>query len=204
MDLANSDLPTPVGPEKMKDATGRSGFLSPVRARRMAREHATTASSWPMRRACSVSSMFIKDAPSADDTFSTGIPVHAATILAMSDSCTVGPTSPPPASTAALFSSIFALVIFWISLLSSTSLSLSAPAASKSWVRIAVSFSLSRARSCLSSSLASSGMAALARRTRDPASSIRSMALSGRKRSEMYWCANLAAASMASSVYLSL
>mmetsp|Transcript_13527 Transcript_13527/g.56804 ORF Transcript_13527/g.56804 Transcript_13527/m.56804 type:complete len:201 (+) Transcript_13527:1056-1658(+) len=200
MDLASSDLPTPVGPEKMNDATGRLGFFSPVRARRIAREHATTASSWPMRREWSVSSMFISWSPSAAETLSTGMPVQDATMLQMSCSCTVGPASPPPASMLALFSSCFALVILEISVLSSTSLSRSAPAASKSCERIAVSFSLSSALSSLSSSFASSGSAACARRTREPASSIRSIALSGRKRSEMYWCANFAAASMASSV----
>mmetsp|Transcript_6129 Transcript_6129/g.15615 ORF Transcript_6129/g.15615 Transcript_6129/m.15615 type:complete len:201 (-) Transcript_6129:1572-2174(-) len=200
MDLASSDLPTPVGPLKMKDATGRLGFLRPVRARRTARATATTASSCPIRRECSVSSMFIRRFPSLADTLSTGMPVQLDTMLAMSASCTMGPASPPPASMVALFSSCFAAVIFWICALSSTSLSRRDPAASKSWVRIAVSFSFSSARSSLSSSLASSGMAACCKRTRDPASSIRSIALSGRKRSEMYCDENFAAATSASSV----
>src|SRR2546427_3290641 len=44
---ASSVLPTPVGPEKMKDPIGRLGSLSPARLRRMAREITAIASSWP-------------------------------------------------------------------------------------------------------------------------------------------------------------
>ena len=88
----------------------------------------------------------------------------------------------------------------WIWALSSISLSRRDPAFSKSWARTAESFSLRRALSSLSSSLASSGSWACLNLTRDPASSIRSMALSGKNRSEMYWDEYLAAAINASSV----
>ena len=56
------------GPEKMKDAMGRLGLLSPTRARRMARAMATTASSCPMTRLCSVSSIFTSLSLSSLDT----------------------------------------------------------------------------------------------------------------------------------------
>ena len=201
-DLASSDLPTPVGPEKMKEATGRLGFFRPVRARRMARDTATTASSWPTRRLCSVSSMAIRRALSSEDTLSTGMPVHMPTMEAMSFSVTVGPV--PTSSASAAAASLLVALMAAICALSSISRSRSEPAFSKSWPRTAASFSFSSARSSLSSSRAASGTAACCSRTRLPASSIRSMALSGRKRSEMYWCANLAAHSIAASVYFSL
>ena len=40
---ATSVLPTPVGPRKMNDPTGRSGLFSPARDRRMALERAEMA-----------------------------------------------------------------------------------------------------------------------------------------------------------------
>ena len=43
--LQSSVLPTPVGPEKIKLAIGRFGLFRPTRARRIARDTATTASS---------------------------------------------------------------------------------------------------------------------------------------------------------------
>mmetsp|Transcript_47391 Transcript_47391/g.90491 ORF Transcript_47391/g.90491 Transcript_47391/m.90491 type:complete len:415 (+) Transcript_47391:1365-2609(+) len=185
----------------MKEAIGRLGFLSPTRARRTAREMATTASSCPMMRVCSFSSISSRRFDSSEDTFSTGMPVQAATMAAMSLSVTTGPM--PPSSSAASVSRL-AEVMAEICAFSSISRSRSDPAFSKSCPRTAPSFSLSRALSSLSSSRASSGRAAWRSRTRDPASSIRSIALSGRKRSEMYWYDSCAAASNASSVYVSL
>lgn len=125
-----------------------------------------------------------------------------ATMPAMSFSVTVGPA--PVSSASAASSSDLAAEMAAIWVLSSSSRSRRLPAFSKSWPRTASSFSFSSARSSLSSPRAASGTAACCRRTRDPASSIRSIALSGRKRSLMYWCANLAAHSIAPSVYLSL
>ena len=43
--LANSVLPTPVGPKKMNEPIGRFGSFNPARARRTALEIAVTASS---------------------------------------------------------------------------------------------------------------------------------------------------------------
>ena len=48
--FVNSVLPTPVGPENIKLAIGRFGLFNPTRARRIARETATTASSCPIIR----------------------------------------------------------------------------------------------------------------------------------------------------------
>ena len=56
-------------PEKMKEAMGRLGFLRPTRARRMAREMAVTASSCPITRPCSTSSIFTSASVSSDDTW---------------------------------------------------------------------------------------------------------------------------------------
>jgi len=109
---------------------------------------------------------------------------------------------PPPsaASASALDDSLAPATTAWILAFSSISRSRSAPAFSKSCDRTAPSFSLVTPRSSLSSSRASSGSWMWRRRTRDPASSIRSMALSGRKRSLMYCELILAAAMSASSV----
>ena len=54
---ASSVLPTPVGPRKTNEPTGRLASLRPARERRMARATALTASSWPMIRPWSASSM---------------------------------------------------------------------------------------------------------------------------------------------------
>ena len=55
--LASSVFPTPVGPRKMNEPLGRLGSFSPARVRRIARESALMASSWPMTRLCSSSSI---------------------------------------------------------------------------------------------------------------------------------------------------
>ncbi|KAF4397500.1 hypothetical protein G4B88_027240 [Cannabis sativa] len=74
--LANSVLPTPVGPVNKKLAIGRLGSLIPARARRMARLMASTASSCPIIRLCSVFSMLSNLFDSEGDRFSNGIPVQ--------------------------------------------------------------------------------------------------------------------------------
>jgi hypothetical protein len=55
--LASSVLPTPEGPRKMNEPDGRFGSFRPARVRRMAWLTALIASSWPMTRLCSSSSM---------------------------------------------------------------------------------------------------------------------------------------------------
>src|SRR6266436_4308424 len=54
---ATSVLPTPVGPRKKKQPTGRSGDFSPARLRRIARASAVMALSWLITRLCSSGSM---------------------------------------------------------------------------------------------------------------------------------------------------
>mmetsp|Transcript_39172 Transcript_39172/g.91814 ORF Transcript_39172/g.91814 Transcript_39172/m.91814 type:complete len:254 (+) Transcript_39172:747-1508(+) len=88
--LQSSVFPTPVGPQKMKDAMGLLGFCSPARARRTAFAMATTASSWPITRLCSVSSRWTSRTDSSAVTFSTGTFVQADTTAATSFSVTVG------------------------------------------------------------------------------------------------------------------
>ena len=62
----------------------------PARARRMDFATATIASSWPMTRLCSSSSMRTSRADSASVSLKTGMPVHIETMSAMSSSVTCG------------------------------------------------------------------------------------------------------------------
>ena len=70
----------------MNEPAGRLGSLRPDRARRMARETALTATSWPIRRWCSSSSMRSSFLDSASVILNTGMPVHMLTISATSSS----------------------------------------------------------------------------------------------------------------------
>ncbi len=118
--------------------------------------------------------------------------VQSASISAISFSSTVSPDDVPlpfhwlfnsSASFAMSFSSSRILAAF-----------------SKSWAVIASSFSLFNTSSRASLFLSSSGSVCEPRRFFDAASSIRSIALSGRKRSVIYLEESFAAASRASSV----
>ncbi|SPY13839.1 Uncharacterised protein [Bacillus subtilis] len=71
---------------------------------------------------------------------------------------------------------------------------------SNSWLCTAASFSLRTSSSFCSSSFKLGGVVNERSLTFEPASSIKSIALSGRKRSEIYLSESLTAASMASSV----
>ena len=62
---ASSVLPTPVGPRNTKLPTGRFGFFSPARERRIAREIAEMAFSWLITRRCSSVSMRSSLSPSS-------------------------------------------------------------------------------------------------------------------------------------------
>ena len=86
--LLSSVLPTPVGPRKRNDPTGRFGSLTPTRPRRMARATARTASSCPTTRACSVSSSVKSRALSLSLSLVTGMPVQFDTTAAMSSAVT--------------------------------------------------------------------------------------------------------------------
>ena len=85
---ASSVLPTPVGPRKRNEPIGRFGSWSPARARRTAFDTAATASSWPITRWWSRSSMWRSFSTSPSSSFETGMPVHFATTSAMSSSST--------------------------------------------------------------------------------------------------------------------
>mmetsp|Transcript_154270 Transcript_154270/g.494718 ORF Transcript_154270/g.494718 Transcript_154270/m.494718 type:complete len:259 (+) Transcript_154270:1368-2144(+) len=86
--LQSSVFPTPVGPQNMKPAMGRTGLRSPARARRSARETAFTASSWPTMPRCNSSSNLMSRADSEEPTCSTAMPVQPATTAATSASVT--------------------------------------------------------------------------------------------------------------------
>ena len=87
---ASSVLPTPVGPEKMNEPIGRFGSLSPARERRMARDTALMASSWPTTDSWSSSSIRIRRAVSASWSRVTGMPVQRDTMKAMASSSMTG------------------------------------------------------------------------------------------------------------------
>ena len=78
-DLASCVFPTPVGPRKMNEPTGRRGFLRPARERLIARASASTASRWPTTRARSQSSIRRSFSISSCATRVTGTPVHLET-----------------------------------------------------------------------------------------------------------------------------
>ena len=174
--FANSVLPTPVGPAKMNEPPGRFGSFKPLRVRRIDCASALTASSWPITRLCSSSSMRSSFEVSVCVRRTTGMPVDMASTSAISWSVTSAISSDSPPFQAASFA-----------LRSSPSLdswSRRAAAFSKSWSSIADSL-LRRSSLILSSNSRSSGGAVIRRmRKRAPASSTRSIALSGRKRSE--------------------
>ncbi len=73
---ASSVLPTPVGPRKTNEPIGRFGSCRPVRARRSAFATASTASSCPITRWCSRSSMWMSFSVSPSRSLSTGMPVQ--------------------------------------------------------------------------------------------------------------------------------
>ena len=86
--LANSVLPTPVGPVNRNEPMGRFGSDRPARDRRMALATAATACSWPTTRSCNTSSMRTSFATSPSMRRETGMPVDLATTSATSSSST--------------------------------------------------------------------------------------------------------------------
>ena len=88
--LANSVLPTPVGPINRKEPIGRRVSVIPLRPRRIALATAATASSCPMIDFFSSSSRFISIFISDPCTLLTGIPVFSDTAVAKFSSVRVG------------------------------------------------------------------------------------------------------------------
>ena len=72
----------------MNEPIGRRGSLIPARARRTASATSRTASSWPITRSCRTSSRRSSFSRSPSSSRATGIPVHRATISAISSSVT--------------------------------------------------------------------------------------------------------------------
>ena len=93
---ASSVLPTPDGPRKMNEPVGRFGSLRPARERRIAFETTSIAGCWPMTRLCSSSSMRISFCVSASVSLKTGMPVHIETMSAISSSPIAGRSPPSP------------------------------------------------------------------------------------------------------------
>src|SRR3989441_1146643 len=174
---ASSVLPTPVGPEKMNDPIGRLGSLRPARLRRMAREITAIASSWPTTVSCISCSIRSRRAVSASWSRVTGIPVQRDTMNATPSSLIVGRCVWRSFSHASCLRRMSA----W----SSRSWSRSAAAFSKFWSRTAFSLSPLMCSSLALRAATSGGGTCVADRARAPASSITSIALSGRKRSVM-------------------
>ena len=92
--LTSSVLPTPVGPRNRNVPSGLSPSDRPTRARRTVSATISTASSWPMTRACrSVSRSWSRSSSPATSS-PTGIPVRAAITAATSVSPTTGVSAP--------------------------------------------------------------------------------------------------------------
>ena len=175
---ASSVLPTPDGPRKTKEPVGRFGSLSPARERRIAFEMTSTAACCPMTRLWSSSSMRMSFAVSASVSLKTGMPVHIETMSAISSSPIAGRSvSASPASHCSSSSRLRCV--------SRRSASRRFAAFSNSCASIADSFSRRVVSISSSSSRYTGGEVIDLMRMRDAASSMRSIALSGRKRSEM-------------------
>ena len=169
-------MPTPVGPRKTNEPIGRRGSFRSARERRSALQMATTASSWPMTRcfACSLSiarsfcgfvllhALERNAGPLGDDVHDVVLVDDRLASLRVARAIR------------SRMRSSFSLACF--------SLSRSAAAFSKSCSLIAASFSTRISSISASMSLTSGGRVIAPMRAREPASSITSMALSGRKR----------------------
>ncbi len=161
----------------MNEPIGRLGSFKPALARRTAFETALTASSWPIRREWRISSSFNSRSVSVSASLETGTPVQLDTTFPISSTVT------------SLFSfPCFSFQLFFVFSTSSRSFcsaSRKEAAFSNSWLWTAASFSFLMLSSFASNSFRFGGVVKERRRTFEPASSIKSIALSGRKRSEM-------------------
>ena len=194
-DLQSSVLPTPVGPRKINEPTGRLGSFRPTLPLLIALLIAETASSWPITLLWRISSIFSNLSDSSWVNCTTGTPVQSETIFAISSAV----TSPPCWLSLCHFS--FSVFNFSSSDFCS---SLSFAAFSKFWDATAASFSFSSSLILSSIDLTSVGIVIPSSLTLEADSSIRSIALSGRKRSAIYLEDSFTAASIASSVIFTL
>ena len=171
---ASSVFPTPEGPRKMNEPVGRLGSFSPARERRIAFETASMAASRPITRLWS-SSMRISFCVSASVSLNTGMPVHMETMSAISSSPISGrsPDSPERhCSSSSRFCCELALLVAQVHGLELLRLDR----------RL---FRAVGGLDVLLEVLVHGGAVIDLMRARDAASSMRSIALSGRKRSEM-------------------
>ena len=171
---ARNVLPTPVGPRNTNEPIGRRGSFKSARDRRNALLMAVTASSWPMTRCFMSLSIISSFCVSSCSIRWSGTPVTFEMMYIMSSAVTT--TSLSSRSSRHLFrmASSFSFVCF--------SLSRSAAAFSKSCALIAPSFSKRISSISFSISFTSGGRVMALMRARAPASSMTSIALSGRNR----------------------
>ena len=171
---------------------GLLGSLSPMRLRCMALTILSIAESWPMMFFLSAGAISSKRRPSAIAMRCTGTPVIMATTSATRSASTVSRDC----------SRVFSHSCFACSSWSvrCCALSRNVAARSKSWARAASSFfAVASSISCSKASIFS-GTLILVMCTREPASSMASMALSGKLRSLIYLSVRLTQASRASGV----
>ncbi|BAS06913.1 hypothetical protein AHiyo4_03350 [Arthrobacter sp. Hiyo4] len=161
----------------MNEPPGRLGSFRPARVRRIAWDRDLMASFWPTTRLCSSSSIFSRRVDSSSVSLKTGMPVELANTSAIRSSSTSEMSSMPPDFQWRSFSER--------SVMSFCSLSRREAAPSKSCASMADSFSIFSLAIRSSMAFSSGGAVIRRMRNRAPASSIRSMALSGRKRSEI-------------------
>ena len=164
--FASSVFPTPVGPRKIKEPIGLLSSLNPLLALLIALAMAVTASSWSTTLSWSFSSRWTSFSLSCSSIFETGMPVHSDTISAISSSVR---TSVKPFSSIHFF--FFSSSSFWRSSIfffrSSSSVGLFLASSSSCLILFSISL--------ISSGVSDSSIFLLAH-----ASSIRSIALSGR------------------------
>ena len=173
--LESSVFPTPVGPRNRKEPIGLAGSFRPTLPRFTARATADTASSWPITRFFRTFSRFARRRDSPSVRRCTGIFVQSDTISATAASPTTGDfrlflRSAFLRSFSSSASTLFCLAWAFLAL-------------SRSAFTTACSFSFRISWISLSSSSASGDGWYPASWTLDAASSIISIALSGRNRS---------------------
>ena len=170
--LESSVFPTPVGPKKRNEPIGRFGSCSPTRPRFIVWATAFTASSCPITRLCRMLSSFNSRSLSFCVNFLTGILVQFATTSAISFSVTTR-----------FFSvCVFSYLLYALSyfLISSSCFPRSSAACVYASIRMERSICKSKRLICSAISLNISGRCIFLSLIAADASSIKSIALSGR------------------------
>ena len=173
--FASSVFPTPVGPRKRKVPIGRFISFNPDRERRIALVRTLIASPWPITLPANSSSIFIRRILSFSSIRERGIPVILETTSAISSSVTLGSLVSRCLSHSFLTLSSFST--------NASSLSRNSTAFSNSWFSIQTFLSRTTKSISFWIFFISGDWVVSRKRTLEPASSITSIALSGRKRS---------------------